>query len=269
MNKYKIEPENYFSYGDSSMIETTFFSELNKKNQIYGLISYFSDNKKNIAKLITPQKRLEFTVKSKNYKENIALQLVSTKSENVISKKIENKMNNFGILSENKTKRIGEKRRMSRILDEVLISGLEDLKQYPKLNPVDIKVDDSQIISSLSKCWKYRLKIMSLLISASFNQTANVIFITYIGLNDAKKALINLTEEANFDLIKSSSKWLNIIFSESNREAKHFNFEIVSNSLHDILSFSYSMLDIKGNLLTFPADEEKVTVLNFTIQVIR
>ena len=258
MNKYKIEPENYFSYGDSSMIETTFFSELNKKNQIYGLISYFSDNKKNIAKLITPQKRLEFTVKSKNYKENIALQLVSTKSENVISKKIENKMNNIGILSENKTKRIGEKRRMSRILGEVLISGLEDLKQYHKLNPVDIKVDDSQIISSLSKCWKYRLKIMSLLISASFNQTANVIFITYIGLNDAKKALTNLTEEANFDL-----------FSESNREAKHFNFEIVSNSLHDILSFSYSMLDIKGNLLTFPADEEKVTVLNFTIQVIR
>ena len=52
---------------------------------------------------------------------------MSTKSENVISKKIENKMNNFGILSENKTKRIGEKRRMSRILDEVLISGLEDL----------------------------------------------------------------------------------------------------------------------------------------------
>ena len=81
--------------------------------------------------------------------------------------------------------------------------------------------------------------------------------------------VINLTEETNFDLIKSNSKWLNIIFNESNREAKHFNFEIVSNSLHDILSFFYSMLDIIGNLLTFPADEEKVTVLNFTIPVIR
>ena len=32
---------------------------------------------------------------------------------------------------------------------------------------------------------------MSLLISASFNQTTIVIFITCIGLNDAKKALIN------------------------------------------------------------------------------
>ena len=62
-------------------------------------------------------------------------------------------------------------------------------------------------MSSLSKCGKYRLKITSLLLGASFNQTTDVIFITYNGLNDAKKALINgilhnilsvinLTEEA-------------------------------------------------------------------------
>ena len=41
-------------------------------------MDYFRDDKKNIAKLITPQKRLKFTVKSKIYKENVALQLVST-----------------------------------------------------------------------------------------------------------------------------------------------------------------------------------------------
>ena len=80
---------------------------------------------------------------------------------------------------------------------------------------------------------------------------------------------INLTEERNFDLIKNSSKWLNIIFKESNREAKNFSFEVVSNSLQDILSFFYSMLDSKENLLTFPADKKKVPVLNFTFQVIR
>ena len=34
INKYKIEQENYFLY-DNSNIETTFFSELNKKIQIY------------------------------------------------------------------------------------------------------------------------------------------------------------------------------------------------------------------------------------------
>ena len=70
------------------MIETIFFSELKEKTQMYGLISYFSDIEKNIAKLLTPQKRLKFTVKLKTYKENITLQLVNIKSENVIIKKI-------------------------------------------------------------------------------------------------------------------------------------------------------------------------------------
>ena len=70
------------------MIETIFFSELNEKTQMYGLISYFSDIEKNIAKLLTPQKRLKFTVRLKTYKENITLQLVNIKSKNVIITKI-------------------------------------------------------------------------------------------------------------------------------------------------------------------------------------
>ena len=34
--------------------------------------------------------------------------------------------------------------------------------------------------------------------------------------------VINLTEETNYNLIKQSSTWLNIILKESNREVKHF-----------------------------------------------
>ena len=154
---------------------------------------------------------------------------------------------------------------MSLVVEEILISGLQEFKQYRKLNPIDIKIDDNQILSPLSNYGKYRLNVTSLLISVSFSQTNNLIFITCNGLNDAKKALkngkihnilgaINLTEETNFDLIKKSSTWLNIIFRESNREAKHFSFKIIWNSLQDILSFSYSMLDGKGNLLTFLAE---------------
>ena len=46
INKYKIEHENYFLHHDNNIIDATFFSELNKKNQMYGIILYFSDNKK-------------------------------------------------------------------------------------------------------------------------------------------------------------------------------------------------------------------------------
>ena len=149
------------------MIESTFFREVNKKIHTYGVIS----NKRNIAKLITPQKRLKFRVRSKNYKENMVLRLVNVKSENVTIKKIENKIYNFGILSENKNKRIGEKRQMSRVVDEILISGLQGFGQYYTLNPIDNKKNDNQIISSLSKYGKYRLKFTSLLLGTSFNQT--------------------------------------------------------------------------------------------------
>ena len=53
----------------------------------------------------------------------MVLRLVNLKSENVTIKKIENKIYNFGLLSENKNKRTGEKRQMSRVVDEILISG--------------------------------------------------------------------------------------------------------------------------------------------------
>ena len=79
------------------------------------------------------------------------------------------------------------------------------------------------------------------------------------GKTNSILGVINLTEEKNFDLIKNSSKWLNILFCIK-REAKHFSFEVVSVSLQDILSFSYFMLGSKGSLLTLPAYENRVAV---------
>ena len=85
---------------------------------------------------------------------------MSIKCENVIIKKTESKINNFGILSENNKQKNRKKETVSHVVDEILISGLQHLKQYHKLNPINIKVDDSQIISSLSKYGNYRLKMI-------------------------------------------------------------------------------------------------------------
>ena len=103
---------------------------------------------------------------------------------------------------------------MSGAVDKILTGGLQDFEQYHKLNPIDIKINDIKIILSLSKHGKHRLKITSLLFGASFSQTTDIIFITCNRLNGAKKSLINgkihnilgvvnLTEETNFDLIKT------------------------------------------------------------------
>ena len=76
---------------------------------------------------------------------------------------------------------------MSHVVDEILISRLQDFEQHHKLNPVDIKIDNSQIISSLWKYRKYRPKITPLLVTTSFNQTTDAIFINCNGLNDTKR----------------------------------------------------------------------------------
>ena len=115
------------------------------------------------------------------------------------------------------------------IIDKTLISGLQNFEQYQKLNPIDIEVNGSQIISSLSKYRNHRycLQVTSLSLSTLFDQTTNVIFITCGGLDDAKKALINgkihnilgvikIREIPTFDIIKRQSKWINAVFSEDN-----------------------------------------------------
>ena len=205
--------------------------------------------------------------------------MVSAKDENIPIRKTENKIKSFGILSENKNNRIGQKRQMPyTVIDKTLINGLQNFEQYQKRNPIDIEINDSQIISSLSKYRNHRycLQVTSLSLRALLDQTTNVIFITCGGLDDAKKALINgkiynilgvikIAEIPMFDIIKRQSKWINAVFSEDNREATHFSFDFISNSLQDILNFSFSMLDGKGNLITFPTSELKVPILSFTI----
>ena len=84
---------------------------------------------------------------------------MSTKKENVIINNIENKINNFRILSESKNKRIGEKRQMPQVVGKILISELQHLEQYHKLNPIDVKIGNSQIKSSLSRSGKYRPRL--------------------------------------------------------------------------------------------------------------
>ena len=66
---------------------------------------------------------------------------------------------------------------MSGVVNQILISGLQDFEHHYKLNPVNIKINDNQIISSLSKYGKYLLKITSLIVGASFNQITDVTFI--------------------------------------------------------------------------------------------
>ena len=50
--------------------------------------------------------------------------------------------------------------------------------------------------------------------------------------------------------------------------AKHFSFAFETTDLDNILNFEYSLLNQRGNLVTFADTEKKIPALNFTIQII-
>ena len=164
------------------------------------------------------------------------------------------------------------------------IVGLQTFDRYEKLNPVEISIKDSEINTFLYRFmrYKYCLRINNLLFSSSLAKETNVIFVSCNGLTDAKETIVNaksikvlgvvnINQIESWDKLKGKKKWVNVLFNDSELEpmsSKHFAFGFITTNLHNLLNFEYSLLDNLGKLITFQKDEEKVPVLNFTIQII-
>ena len=112
-----------------------------------------------------------------------------------------------------------------QIVDEIWIVGLQNYSVFEKINP----------LKSISTIVKYRGNYqdvvpndinISLLISSSVVQDANVIFLICNGLNDSRDSLINrelyeslrvinINEIRDWTKIKGESKQIKIIFNDS------------------------------------------------------
>ena len=51
--------------------------------------------------------------------------------------------------------------------------------------------------------------------------------------------------------------------------AKHFGFAFKTTNLNDLLNFELSLLDDEAKPIKFPATEQKIPALTFTIQAIK
>ena len=116
--------------------------------------------------------------------------------------------------------------------------------------------------------------------SLSIEQDTNVIFLMCNGLNDSKESLINgklyksleivnTTEIKDWNKLKGQSKWINIVFKDSENPtvAKHFAFVFETINFTDLLNFQLTLADNKATLIKF--GETKVSALSFTIQIIQ
>ena len=121
----------------------------------------------------------------------------------------------------------------------------------------------------------------SLLFSLSIQKDTNAIFISTNEKEDAKEILINgklvqgigvifTSKIEDWKNIKKTSDWVNVVLTDSQYPiaAKHFPFPFETSDLHNILNFEYSLVDDEGKLIEFKTGEDKISALNFTIQIV-
>ena len=206
--------------------------------------------------------------------DHIVLQLEDIRKPGKMERK-DAKVSNFSILSTKPKRKVGSKRKVSyQLVDAFRIAGLQNCNLDEKLNLIEINIRDSKIQEKLSRYgtqrYKYRFIVDSLLISSSVTQDANVIFLICNGLNDARDLLINgklyksicvtnISKIKDWTKLKGVSKWINIIFNDSENPtlAKHFAFAFETVNLSNLLNFQLSLLDDKAKPIKFALNEKK------------
>ena len=151
LSKIKFKLKNLFLYDESNYINHTLYREINKKLQIYGLISTSTIGIKT-TNLIRPENSLKFWVLHNKYMDHIVLQLEHIRKPGKIEKK-GHKGDNFSILSTKHKRRIVSERKMSyQLVDEFRIFGLQNYNLDEKLNPIEINIVHSPIVDNLLIC---------------------------------------------------------------------------------------------------------------------
>ena len=103
---------------------------------------------------------------------------------------------------------------------------------------------------------------------------------TFREINDAKKSLINskiysligrtdLLKINSWENIKGKSLWVNATFNDQ-EEIDNSNplcFSFMTSSLNYLLNFSINLIDDKNKPINFTSGENKITILNFKMDV--
>ena len=69
--------------------------------------------------------------------------------------------------------------------------------------------------------------------------------------------------------MKGKSLWVNISFTEQEQinDSKHLSSSFKTQSLNDLLSFSINSVDDDNKSIKFGSGEQKISILNFKIEV--
>ena len=126
------------------IIEQTFITEINKLRSIYGSISYFNKKGVNeIVQIISFNNPLKFLVSRGTIKKPLDFQL--TKIDENLPTLSDKKVYNFS-LTEIRTK---SKRQRNEPIETVIIRDQQKIDLHDVLNPVQIEINDAQLLNIL------------------------------------------------------------------------------------------------------------------------
>ena len=107
----------------------------------------------------------------------------------------------------------------------ISVRGQQNFEGEAVINPIEIKFGNDKTENMFEKCKKNPVKfsLKELLFSRAIKSKTEKIFVTIVGLMDAKYSLINgklnqtidvinLNEIENWNEIKKYSRWLNVEF---------------------------------------------------------
>ena len=140
----------YFLYDNDNLIRETFISELNKKVNLIGSITFYEEiNKQGKAFLISNESKLKFDVK-----KNIVIDSFNfNQSHTHLSGKIDLKkqeIENFMIIATSKLTKTGQKRKMVEVIDTVIVKALQSYEKYSTLNPLEINLNSNYMSKLLT-----------------------------------------------------------------------------------------------------------------------
>ena len=186
------------------------------------------------------------------------------------------------IIATEKLSKVGQKRKMTEIVETILVKVLQNYDRYTVLNSLEIDLHSNYLNQKINdyKGFTFEVILRNLLFSSSIKNDTQNIFVTCQNLNSAEKALINgkiydilgvvnLREIKNWETIKLNFIYVNVKFDDSHfmENAKHLGFNFKTSFPTEFLEFICELLDDKANPIKFVSGEQKVPVLDLQIDI--
>lgn len=247
MSKEKISVQTVFLYDKSNLAQKLFITQLDKFISIYGFLNYFDEKKKIHISIISPTNTVKFEIGKDSFKNILNCQ--TTKVSEQKAEIVDKKMHEISI-----SNIIKKRKREMEVVDSIIVIGQHDFGKYNQLNPIEVKIEDDQVLNILNKYQRatYRFVPIGLLFTSGINNVTEQIFITVKKWPQQRKNLLSKWEtiqligcckfrtDKKLEMYERYIIWLRVTFDElqNTKTSRSFCFQFHHKKHKQCIKFS-------------------------------